>query len=89
MLIEDFIVLIYWCQNLAFVDYKRKCWDVIDFFCGEGKIARCAVRLGYQAAAYDINLAPAKKKRRSIWRPTPSPMDINSDVGFTLLRPTN
>ena len=68
---------------MDFVDFRRKSWDVIDFFCGEGKISRHAILLGYKAAAFDINLAPPKKKRRSIWRPSPSPMDINSDVGFT------
>ena len=78
------MVLVYWCSCLTYVDYndQRKAWDVLDFFCGQAKISKHTIILGYRAAAYDINLAPPKKKRRSIWRPSPSPMDFNSDVGF-------
>ena len=82
-ILQDFVVLLYFCAHLDFVDFKRRQWDIIDFFAGSCKVSRMASVLGYQSAAYDINLCPRKKKRRSIWRPSPAPMDVNSDAGFT------
>ena len=60
-------------------------YEVVDLFAGKARISTLASMMGYRAAAYDIDHAKAKTKRKSIWRASRSVMDINSDAGFVCL----
>ena len=66
---------------MTYIDFGME-WDVLDFFAGKARISHIARAKGYKAAAFDVDLASAKRKRKSIWRASRSPMDINSDAGF-------
>ena len=78
---QDFIILLLAITQLSYVTLGSDEWDVLDFFAGRGRISTLGSALGYRCAAYDIERAPVKK-RKSIWRPGQSVMDMNSDAGF-------
>ena len=78
--------LLLFCSWLSYIPLPGEIqWEVLDFFAGEAKISKLASALGLQAAAFDICMAPPKRKRRSTWIPSRSVMDMNSDSGFLLL----
>ena len=81
---KDFVYLVLCCAWLTCARAEHE-WDVIDFFAGAARIAKHATRKKFRAAAYDILYSPPSKRRKSIWRPGRSAMDLNSDSGFALL----
>ena len=79
---KDFVFLLLCCTWLDFFDLRVPEFDILDFFAGAANISKAAARAGLRAATYDIKLAAPKRRRKSVWRSSRSPMDINSDSGF-------
>lgn len=83
---EDFILLILLCSWLP-MSQPDAPWDVLDYFCGVGRISQLASKLGFQSAACDIKHhqpdARSESQRKS-GRPKRSRFDINGEVGFAL-----
>ena len=87
---EDLVLLVLLCSWLSIEELTTSTdeWDLLDYFCGEGRIAKLASKVGLKAAACDINLLPrtgqstsqARSGRHARW-----PMDINGEVGFVFL----
>lgn len=67
--------------------YDEDGWDLLDYFCGVGKVGTLALKAGYQAALFDLNFEPAPTERstsqRKSKRPARSKFDCNGEVGFS------
>lgn len=83
---EDFILLILLCSWLP-MSQPDAPWDVLDYFCGVGRISQLASKVGFQSAARDIKHhqpdARSESQRKS-GRHKRSRFDINGEVGFAL-----
>lgn len=85
-LTEDFTLLVLLCSWMPY-KYDEDGWDLLDYFCGVGKVGTLALKAGYQAALFDLNFEPAPTERstsqRKSKRPARSKFDCNGEVGFS------
>lgn len=82
---EDFVYLLLLLSWMTCVDLKGRQWDLLDFFCGAGRIGALASSVGYKVASYDILIPPNPtkwRKKQTGFSARRSPMDINGESGF-------
>jgi len=62
-------------------------WQIIEFFSGKGRLSNLAAKAGFAAASFDINHLPSSRNHGKRKRPFDKrrPMDINGEIGFSLL----
>lgn len=63
-------------------------WDLLDFYSGKGRMSILANKVGYHAAAFELLLdqrVGKSKAQRKQQRASRSFMDMNGEVGHTLL----
>lgn len=69
------------------IRYDEDGWNLLDYFCGAGKVGTLAMKAGYQAALFDLNFEPAPTERsssqRKSKRPARSKFDCNGEVGYS------
>ncbi|CAE7029540.1 unnamed protein product [Symbiodinium sp. CCMP2592] len=80
---KDFIYLLILISSQAFFG-GPPVWDVVDLFCGVGRISKLASRDGYEVASVDIGLLPAADKPTCSKKKKKPPMDVTSEAGFAL-----
>lgn len=85
------VLLISWL-HLGALSVPDAPWDLVEFFCGKGRISTLATQAGFAVASCDIELGhPSKKqqkRRRNIKQnmfPKRPPCDMNGEVGMALL----
>ena len=75
-------------STLSFADLESSEYDVLEFFCGVGRIATLAAAVGLRAVKMDLLMDKRRgrsKAQRKSGRPARSRMDLNGEVGFLLL----
>lgn len=85
---KDFVYLLLLIRWLSVVDLEGTQWDLMDFFCGAGRIGALAAAVKFRVAAYDILIPPKpsrKRKKYEYYSHQRSPMDINGESGFVFL----
>ena len=82
---QDFVLLVLLCSWTT-LGIREENWELLDYFCGVGRVGHLAAQVGYKSAACDIKHHQPEEQSQSqkkSGRPMRSRFDSNGEVGFS------